>query len=224
MTIEAAGAATVTPAAAPAKADGTVKEPVVPAKVEATPAAKAATTAKVEEKPGSLLGEPAKVEEVKPAGAAAKADYSGLKLPDGSMLPPATLDAVRIFAEKHNLTAEAAQAELEERHGAVKSHFESLVQSHKTKVEEWKKAVQTHPKFGGANLKATDEAVTQVMTRFAPKGLMGRVQEAGYNWDPEFVEFLHNIHEATKSDTFVSGKGATTQPPTPGRLEDMYRT
>ena len=37
--------------------------------------------------------------------------------------------------------------------------------------------------IGGANLKATDEAVTQVLTRFAPKGLMGRIQEAGYNWD-----------------------------------------
>jgi len=227
-------AVAATPPQVTPKADETVKTPAQGAATASTPAATpkqegsaAPHAAKAEEQPkpsGSLLGEAAPKESEKPKEPApAKPDYSALKLPEGTLLPATAVDAVKAFAEKHNLSLEAAQAELEERHGTVKAHFEGLVQQHRMQVEKWKETVKAHPKFGGANLKATDEAVTQVFDRFAPKGLKEKVQADGYNWHPEFLEFLHNIHEATKSDTFVSGGRVSTSEFKPD-LTAMYKT
>jgi len=206
-----------------AAAAGEVKPaPVVaPAPAAAAPAAAAPPVA--DTKP-TLMGD------VKPPADAAapkveavKVDYSKLKLPDGSKLQAADVDAFRSSAEKRGLSAEAAQAELAERSGLVQGYHDSLLGQHKASVDANRKAIEAHPKFGGANLKATNEAVTQVMERFAPKGLMERIQAAGYHWDPGFLEMLHNIHDATKDDKFVAGKGVV-QPPQTGGLESMYKT
>lgn len=198
-------------AATPAPAAGEVKPaPVVAAPAAAAPAA--------EPKP-TLMGD---VKDTAPKAEPVKADYSKLKLPDGSKLQAADVDAFRSSAEKRGLSAEAAQAELVERSGLVQGYHDSLLGQHKASVEANRKVIEAHPKYGGANLKATNEAVTQVMERFAPKGLMERIQQAGYHWDPGFLEMLHNIHDATKDDKFVAGKGVV-QPPVSGGLESMYK-
>ncbi len=204
---------------APATATVPAPAPVVPAPAAGAPAAvvPAAPAPVADPKAGTMLG----AADVKLPAAPVKADYSKLKMPDGSMLPATDVESVKAFAEKHNLSPEVAQAALEERSGVVKSYHEGLVKGHQQSVGEWRKAVVAHPKLGGANLKATDEAVTGVLSRFGPKGLMEEIQAAGYNWKPGFLEFLMNVHEATKSDTFVPSGGApATQPAR--TLESMY--
>ena len=185
----------------------------VPPKTEAVPP-------KVEEKPNSLLSDPADPSKPKPVEPV-KADYSKLKLPDGSLLKPEAVEAVKAFGEKHGLTPEVAQAVLEERASTTKAYHESLVTGHKDTVAGWRKTIESHPVFGGPNLKATDEAISAVVTRYGPKGLMETIQQAGYNWHPGFLEFLHNVANATKDSKFVQG-GPKVSKVQYGNLEAMY--
>jgi hypothetical protein len=175
----------------------------------------------VEEKPNTLLSDPAnpaapKVEEKQ------KADFSKLKLPDGSLLKPEAVESVKAFAEKHGLTPEVAQAALEDRAGTVKAYHEGLVSEHKGVVAGWRKTIEGHPVFGGANLQATDAAVSSVVNRYGPKGLMEVIQQGGYNWHPGFLEFLHNVAQATRDDKFVQGGGKGSPSKNMGDLTSMY--
>lgn len=214
--------APVTPAAAVPPAAATVTPsstaPVTPpAGAAATPATPPAVSPAASP---SLLG----ADGAAPVAAApAKPDYSKLKLPDGTKLKPEQVDAFKAAAEKRGITAEAAQAEVDAMSGAVGTYHEGLIKSHQSAVAENRKRVEDHPTLGGANLKATDEAVTQVFTQFAPKGLLERVQQAGYQWDPDFLQMLVNIRASTKSDTFVPTGGMKPQG-APKTLESMYET
>ena len=205
------------PAGTPAAAT-TAPATVTPATTTATTTT--ATTVPVTQQPGSLLN--AKPDEQTPPAAPVKPDYSKLKLPDGTKLQQADFDAMKAWGEKNNLTPEALQTAIDDRSGALKTYHDGLVTEYQQKVAANRKMVEEHPTLGGKNLKATDEAVTQVLTRFAPKGLMERIQQAGYQWDPDFLQMLMNIRAATKDDTFVPSGGApNTQPKSKG-LESMY--
>lgn len=224
--------ATATPTAPAAAAPTPVTVPPVtqPAGAAATPAtppaASPAPVAPATEPKPSLLGDvkpPDGDAPKKEEPAPVKPDYSKLKLPDGSKLQPSDVDAFRAAAEKRGLSPEAAQQELEERSSLVQGYHDSLLAQHQQSVAANRKVIEAHPKFGGANLKATNEAVTQVMERFAPKGLMEEMQSAGFNWNPKVLEMLVNIHEATKTDTFVPS-GGTPAIPQPKGLESMYKS
>jgi hypothetical protein len=193
-----------------------------PAGAAATPATPPAASPASPAAPAADAGKASLLEQKGTEAAPVKPDYSKLKLPDGTKLAQADLDAMKAWGEKHNLPAEVVQAALEEKSGAVKSYHDGLVSQHQKTIAENKKRIETHPQFGGANLKATDEGVTQVLNRFAPKGLMERIQQAGYQWDPEFLEFLMNVRTATKDDTFVPSGGAPPAPQPPKGLESMY--
>lgn len=214
------------PQATPNAGDAASKTPAAPAAAPAAAAAPVTGSAGTEgQKPVTLLGteaakpiaEAPKAEE-KPAE---KADYSKLKLPEGAMLKPADVDAVKAFAEKHKLPLEAAQSVLDERNGAVKGYHESLLSSHTQQVEANKKLLQAHPVYGGDHLKATDAAMTGIMKRFGSEKLMQQVLAGGFNWNPDFADFLMKVHEATKEDKLVTTN--QTKIPAPKSFEDMYQ-
>lgn len=212
---------TPTPLAEPVKQ--AVPAAVAPTPAPAVPPKPEAVPPKAEEKPNSLLSDPAdpaKPKETPPA-VAVKADLSKLKLPEGSLLKADAVEAVKALAEKQGMTAEAAQAMIDDRSLATKAYHEGLVSEHKAAVAGWRKTIESHPVFGGPNLKATDEAISAVVSRFGPKGLMETIQQAGYNWHPGFLEFLHNVASATKDAKFVQG-GPKVSTVKYGNLESMY--
>ena len=194
-----------TPAEAPAPAADPAK-PVDAAKPGEAPAV-ADGTKPVE---GSTTGE-------KPA---VPAKYE-LKLPEGSPLDPAQLEAVSAYAKEKGLTNEQAQEVVNRDSSVISNVLKEQQTQFDAEVKGWQDAIAADKEIGGTNLTETVLLTKATLERFATKEFIAELDRTKMGNHPELMRFLVRVGKASAPAKLVQ-PNAPQVPTEVSRAEKFY--
>lgn len=168
-------------------------ETVVEPDVEEKVADKAEETEKKEEKPSV----PDKYE---------------FTLPEGVALKETLVEEASPIFKELNLTQEQAQklVNLQVKH--EQDAYKAQVEAWETTTQNWRKAAESDPEYGGAKFKDSLAVARRALTEFGTKELREALDLTGTGNHPEILRFFYRIGKAISEDTFkVNGKPATSK-------------
>jgi hypothetical protein len=223
---EAAKAAATTPAQDTTPSGTKAQAPSSEAKTEtpaaATPAAKAADpatdpaakpaeAAKPSEQTKSETEQVSKPAEQKPV----VPETYDLKLPEGSPLKPADLEAVAAKAKELGLSQTQAQGLLEREGAAIAAFEKQQVKDYETKVTSWATELQHDPVFGGAAFKENAELASRALKTYGDPDLIQILNETGLGNHPALNRTFLKIAKATAPDKLVIAAAETADTRSP---------
>lgn len=126
-----------------------------------------------------------------------------LKLPDGSLLDPASVEKVTLFAKENKLSQEAAQALLQRENEVVSSFVTKAQADFKAQTEQWVKDIQGDKEVGGEKFKENIELAHRVLKRFGSDDFSKALEETGYGNHPDLVKVFVRIGKAMGDDKAV---------------------
>jgi hypothetical protein len=159
-------------------------------------------------------GEWLKAEEKRRADEAASRgvpDEYKLDLPKDSHLDPTFLEDLKKNGKEQKLTQADIERLLQHSDATAKHVVDRYLAAHQAEVEGWKKALEVHPRMGGASLAKTNELTTQILKEFGPPGFLEKLQKSGLAYNTDLVEFIFNIAEkANAKPAPKGGQGGDT--------------
>lgn len=150
---------------------------------------------------------------IAPGEAGPDADYGEFAWPDGFAADPQAMAKFVPLARRLGLSKDSAQAlttlyaELEQARNGSQAEFIARNNA------EWLRDIQSHPEFGGNNLRRSSEGVASLMRRFGTPLLTAQMRQMNIqNW-PEMFFFLARVAQASSEDCSPSSGagGAATR-------------
>lgn len=153
-----------------------------------------------------------KYDEAKTAEANKPIEYKDFKLPEGAILDPTLLSAIKADFAEAKLTQDQAQ-KLVDRHVAVaKAATDGQVKAWNDMQEGWRKEVMADPEIGGAQFQTkTSPAIAKAIETFGgdatgQKALRDIVSLTGIGNHPAYVKFMAKIGSSLMEGAPLSGK------------------
>ncbi len=171
-------------------------QPVAPPPEQAKPTPdpeppKAPVEGKPAEEPKPAEGEPKKVEgEPKKEEPVVPEKYD-LKLPAGSLLDPARVEKISLYAKENKLSNEQAQKILERESDAQLDFLRRQNEELKAKAEQWIADVASDPELGGDNSKEKIEIAHRNIKRHASPAFQQILSSTGVGNHPEFLRYAY---------------------------------
>lgn len=133
-----------------------------------------------------------------------------LKLPEGSLLDPSTIEKISAYAKEKGLSNEAAQEALERESEAVASHHEAQMKQVEDIRAGWVKDCETDKEIGGENFKQNVELASRLLEKVNP-AIKPLLNESGLGNHPEIVRTVVRLVKMTgfSEDQFIN-PGAKT--------------
>lgn len=130
-----------------------------------------------------------------------------LKLPEGSLLDPSTLEKISAYAKEKGLSNEAAQEVLERENQAVASHHEAQMKKVETIRNDWAKDAEADPEIGGDDFKKNAELSRRLIEKANP-AIKSLLDNTGFGNHPEVIRLMVNIIKMTglAEDTLIHAK------------------
>jgi hypothetical protein len=191
---EKAAEPVVVPESEPVKPENTESAPAV--EPEKEPAKEPAPEPKVE-------GDKEKPSEEKPKEEPVVPEVYDLKLPEGSLLDKARVDAVALYAKENKLSNEAAQKLLERENEAVVSFHERQKNELKASVDGWLAEVASDPELGGDNSKEKVALANRFINRFGSPKLREILDTSGVGNHPELLRMAAKAGKEFGEDKLV---------------------
>lgn len=174
------------------KADETVEDKSADSEVKGEDDVKAKTDA-------DKAKEDAKTEKV--------VEYN-LKLPDGSVLPPSTIEEISTFAKENGLSNEAAQKLIDRENSKMSMFFAQKRESLKPIVEGWLKSAEKDPVIGGkdgSEFKANIGLAKRALDKANVPGLKEVLDKSGLGNHPDMIKFCMFWGKTLVNDKFEKG-------------------
>jgi hypothetical protein len=145
--------------------------------------------------------------EPKPSADANKApvDYENLKLPDGSLLSAADLEALKKDAKESGLTLEDAQGVLEVKSDAVKAYAQRQTETLQAVRKEWRANWEKDPVYGGEKLNENTELARRGWDWFADNELKMLADQTGFGDHPAVLKALARLGKLFAEDSNIRG-------------------
>lgn len=203
-------AAQVPPNAAPDKAAPVVDDKTKTPAAATPPVAAAApvvapVTTDAAAKPG------ASTEEKPAAQAKVELVRDDLKLPEGSLLDPKTVDGILAFAKERGLSKEAAQGVLDRENQSVLSYVEGEKAKLTQTQESWFDASKNDKEIGGEAFARKAELSKRVVDKFGSPALTKMLIDSRMGNHPEVVRVFSRIGETMTEDQLVIAGGAAAE-------------
>ena len=163
---------------------------------QAAEAAKTETATTTETQAGE------KMEEAK----AAPPEKYELKLPEGSLLDPSTIEKISAYAKEKGLSNEAAQEVLERENAAVTLHHEAQMKQVEDIRNGWVKDAEVDTEIGGAAFKENAELAKRVVDRFGSEEFKKALNETGFGNHPEVLRTFVRIGKMMADDQLIHPK------------------
>lgn len=130
-----------------------------------------------------------------------------LKLPEGSLLDPSTIEKISAYAKEKGLSNEAAQELLERENQAVASHHEAQMKQVEAIRNGWAKDAEADSEIGGADFKKNVELSRRLIEKANPS-MKPLLDETGFGNHPEVIRMMVNIIKMTgfAEDTLIHAK------------------
>lgn len=131
-------------------------------------------------------------DKVKEDAKAEKVIEYNLKLPDGSMLPPSTVEEISSFAKENGLSNEAAQKLIDRENEKMSMFFTQKRESLKPIVEGWLKSAEKDPIIGGkdgSEFKANIGLAKRALDKANVPGLKEVLDKSGLGNHPDMIKF-----------------------------------
>jgi hypothetical protein len=116
-----------------------------------------------------------------------------LKLPEGSLLTPAQVEAVTSFAKEKGLTPDVAQMVLERESNAILAFASEQQTQQEKQIQQWVKDAESDKEIGGASFKESAHLAAQVAKKFGSEQLIKELNDSGYGNHPELIRLLARI-------------------------------
>jgi len=136
----------------------------------------------------------------KPAGESKAPESYTLTLPEKSSLTQSDVDKVAAFAKANNLSNDAAQAVLVQRHDAAKQVTDAATAKLTETKTAWLSELKADAEFGGAALDKNGELAANAIKAFGGDELLKSVMDAGFNLHPGFFRMMTRIGKAMSED------------------------
>lgn len=117
-------------------------------------------------------------------------DKYDLKLPDGSLLKPETVEKIATFAKEQGLSNVQAQAALVRESAAVTEFHQAQRDNLVKQAETWKGEVQSDKEMGGDNFKGSVETASRFIKQFGSDKLRQELDTSGLGNHPELVRMI----------------------------------
>lgn len=134
-------------------------------------------------------------------------EYGEFSWPDGYAADPGVMARFLPLARRIGLSQEAAQelaslyADLDRDRHRAQAEFVAKNNA------EWIHEIESHPEFGGANLRRTGEDVASMFRRYGSPLLTAQIRQMNIqNW-PEMFYFLARVSQAVSEDSSPGGHG-----------------
>jgi hypothetical protein len=131
------------------------------------------------------------------------ADYSTLKLPEGSKLDTKRVEDVSAWAKAKNIAPEVAQEILNREHEAVSTVEAAQAAGIEKAKQAWLDELKADKEIGGDKLNAHVEPAKRLVDRFGSDKFKQALNETGLGNHPELVRFLAGIAKAVGEDKLV---------------------
>ena len=131
-----------------------------------------------------------------------------LKLADGSLLDPASIEMIATFAKEQGLSNEAAQAILDREHEAITSFNTTQENQFNERKSQWVETLKADKELGGDNFKKTAILSNRVIEQHASPEFKQLLASSGLGNHPELVRVFSRVaKELGYADSFVTGGG-----------------
>lgn len=126
-----------------------------------------------------------------------------LKLPEGSLLDPATVEKISSFAKERGLSNEQAQAILERESASVSEYVKGQEEGLKAEAQKWVETIRSDKEIGGDAFNKSVEHAKRLVDRYATADFKKVLDDTGLGNHPELVRMLARIGKAMADDTAV---------------------
>lgn len=137
-----------------------------------------------------------------------------LKLPEGSKMDPARVEAIKSWAKDKKIAPDAAQDVLNREHEAVSTYEANQLAEYEKAKETWLSDLKADKELGGENLTRKVELAKRVLKKFGSEGFAEMLDKTGYGNHPELVRVFARIGEKMGEDNIVR------QSSSPGNVVD----
>ncbi len=205
------------------------KEPVVPPVVEkpiadkpaetGTPPVVETTVPPAETDPAKAAASAAKPAVETPAVVPEKYD---LKIPENSLLDPASIEAVSLFAKENKLTNAQAQVILEREHGAAQAGVEAFKTRADAISQQWLKESMADKVIGGDKFKETALLANDALEKLFPGLEIKKIMDvSGLGNHPTVLKGFAEIGRMLRDPKLhPSGSTPPARPPMKDRMYD----
>lgn len=145
--------------------------------------------------------------ESKQASATAAADVKPteveLKLPEGTLLKPETVEQIKSLAKEKNLSSEVAQELLNREHLALDSFHKQQVDLVEKTKQVWAEESKKDAEIGGDNFGRNLELAKRALEKFATPKFIEEIDSSGYGNHPELIRIFSRIGKMIANDSLV---------------------
>ncbi len=147
------------------------------------------------------------------------ADYS---FPDDFAVDPERLGRFQALAERHGISAEAAQAFLDlfvdNQVGLNKSERDRQI----AEVQDWETRTRSDSLVGGPDFERKLAVARSALDRFGDPGLRDFLDATGAGSHPDVVRWMYRVGQATADDRFIPPGGGAAPASPEARARRFY--
>lgn len=143
-----------------------------------------------------------------------------LKLPEGTLLKPETVEQIKSLAKEKNLSNEVAQELLNREHLALDSFHKQQVELVEKTKQVWAEESKKDAEIGGDNFGRNLELAKRALEKFATPKFIQEIDSSGYGNHPEVIRIFTRIGKMIANDSLVmaNSHGASSAK----SLEDVF--
>ena len=143
-----------------------------------------------------------------------------LKLPEGTMLKPETVEQIKSLAKEKNLSNEVAQELINREHLALDQFHKQQVDLVEKTKQVWAEESKKDAEIGGDNFGRNLELAKRALEKFATPKFIQEIDSSGYGNHPEVIRIFARIGKMIANDSLVmaNSHGASNAK----SLEDIF--
>lgn len=126
-----------------------------------------------------------------------------LKLPEGTLLKPETVEQIKSLAKEKNLSSEVAQELLNREHLALDSFHKQQVDLVEKTKQVWAEESKKDAEIGGESFGRNLELAKRALEKFATPKFIQEIDSSGYGNHPEVIRIFARIGKMIANDTLV---------------------
>lgn len=126
-----------------------------------------------------------------------------LKLPEGTLLKPETVEQIKSLAKEKNLSSEVAQELLNREHLALDSFHKQQVDLVEKTKQVWAEESKKDAEIGGDNFGRNLELAKRALEKFATPKFIEEIDSSGYGNHPELIRIFSRIGKMIANDSLV---------------------
>ena len=126
-----------------------------------------------------------------------------LKLPEGTLLKPETVEQIKSLAKEKNLSSEVAQELLNREHLALDSFHKQQVDLVEKTKQVWAEESKKDAEIGGESFGRNLELAKRALEKFATPKFIEEIDSSGYGNHPELIRIFSRIGKMIANDSLV---------------------